>query len=263
MTSTAFKFTPEQMLAQMNKNQAKSSGPRTEFHKLEQGDNVLRFVSDGSVVPFVSYWQQWGVGPDGKRMAAVDLDWLFSEEGANVLEASDLTSEDADFVGRYGDPVKQLRDAILPPWGDSDEEKSARQEANQHIRNNDGPSSARGVVAVAVMEGVIGLVRIPGGVFQTVLDAWNDDPSIILPDAGMDFKVTKTGQGKTGTRYTTTALARTLGTPVELHSDEVIYPNPAEAVAQRVLSYEDKVKFVRRSYGQFVPEGFRFGGEEG
>lgn len=261
MTSTAFNFSPAELLAQMQKNKARSSGPRTEFHKLEQGTNVVRFVSDGSVLPFLEYRQHRGVRDDGKFCTVVDLDWLFSEAGAGVLAASDLTAEDADLVGRHGSPVKQLRDALLPDDWKSDEAKAV---FDAFSAAKYAPKNATGVMAVAVMEGVVGLLRLPVGVYNSVWEQFEETPQIVSPIDGANFKIKKSGAGL-NTSYGVTLDISSLGTPAEISDDldDVTFPDPATAVARDVISYHEQIKFVRRSYGQFVPEGFRFGGEEG
>lgn len=257
MTSTAFKFSPDEILAQMQKNRVASSGPRTDWHKLEKGVNVVRFVTDGSVLPFLEYQQHRGVRDDGKFCTVVDLDWLFSPMGAAVLDASDLTAEDADLVGRYGSPVTQLRDALLPDDWKSEEAKAVFEAFKAA---NYAPQRGTGVMSVAVMEGIVGLLRLPVGVFNTVWEQVEETPSVLSPTEGADFKIKKSGQGL-GTTYSVTLDVASLGTPVAMEED-ASFPEPAVAVARDVIGYKDTIAFVRRSYPQFIPEGFVFGGEE-
>ena len=255
MTSTAFNFSPEELLKQMQANKARSSGPRTDWHSLEAGTNTVRFVSDGR--PWViEYWQHRGVREDGKFCTVIDLDWLMGPEGKDVLEASSLGNEDAELVGRYGDPVKQLRDAILPEDRNSDEYQ-AYYEAFKAAKY--GPTASLGVLATAVVEGSVGLMRLPSGVYNTVWETFETNPVIVSATDGADFVIKKSGKGL-GTKYSTALDTSTLNTPVPL-DEGASFPSIADGIARDVLDYHAKVKFVRRNYGQFIPDGFMFGGE--
>ena len=113
-----------------------------------------------------------------------------------------------------------------------------------------------------MVEGVVGLLRLPLGVFDTVIETFEENPSIISPDVGMDFVITKTGQGL-GTSYTGTPVISSNGKPAEIHDAEAAYPSVAQGVARDAISLADKRAFVKRSYDGFIPEGFSFGEEEG
>ena len=250
MSSTAF-MDPTALLERFKKNRVQS-GPRTDWHNLQQGKQTVRFVSDGTGDPFLEYRSHWGVSAEGKVMSCLDLDWLVSKNGADVLEACDLTREDVEEIGKHGDPANKLREA-LPHYDDWPKEW-------RDARNK--PISKRQAISVAVVEGVVGLLRLPLGVFDTVIETFEENPSIISPDVGMDFVITKTGQGL-GTSYTCTPVISSNGKPAEIHDAEAAYPSVAQGVARDAISLADKRAFVKRSYDGFIPEGFSFGEEEG
>lgn len=250
MSGTAFSASQQELLEEMEKQRATMRGAGgTTWHRLNTGANRVRFITDGTVLPIVGFKQHRGKKDDGKFTTLVDLDFAVRDQ--RLFEASELSEEDVDLIGRFGDPVNQLRKALPDS---SKEWPQAVQDANP------APFSGDAGMAVAIINGEVGLLRLPKTVFERINEIASLHPLYAFAEEGNDLQIVRQGEG-IKTKYSADPFPNGPH-PIDVGDEEL--PDPYRALARDVASYKNKVEFAVRSYPVHVDfareQGFEFGG---
>lgn len=230
------------------------NGGGSNFVKLEEGDNVLRFLVGADGIPYVLFSQHQGVNEKGTYATFLDMDACLRNNRLATQIQGQLSEEDLDLYAEHGDPANRLYKFLADKWGFKTKEWP---DGFKPTRQQKAPTNQQKAAFVVFFAGEVGLLEVTKRTFDRIKkqEERMQERFYAADETGFPIIINRDDSGSF-TEYTVTVDPMTDRTAVDL-PDSI--PSVYDVFKGKVPSFEAKTKFVERSYRPHLDAAIELG----